>query len=110
MRKSTIGEYVAKAIQHAVYEYCDETKSWCGYIRELAGCWAQGNTIEETRLQLIDVIEGWLILALQFDDAIPQLDGLTRVPNPHDSKEVGIPIIRETLNQLGISEEQWNEL
>ncbi|MBM3238383.1 type II toxin-antitoxin system HicA family toxin [Candidatus Poribacteria bacterium] len=33
-----------------------------------------------------------------------------RVPNPHDSKEVGIPIIRETLNQLGISEEQWNEL
>jgi len=86
MRKSTIGEYeetdacrlsVAKAIQHVVYEYCDETKSWCGYIRELPGCWAQGNTIEETRLQLIDVIEGWLILALQFDDAIPQLDGLT---------------------------------
>ena len=77
MRKGTIGEYVTKAIQHAVYEYCDETKSWCGYIRELPGCWAQGNTIEETRLQLIDVIEGWLILALQFDDVIPQLDGLT---------------------------------
>jgi len=77
MRKGTISEYVAKAIQHAIYEYCEETKSWCGYIRELPGCWAQGNTIEETRLQLIDVIEGWLILSLQFDDAIPQLDGLT---------------------------------
>ena len=77
MRKGTIGEYVTKAIQRAIYEYCEETQNWCGYIRELPGCWAQGDTIETTRFQLIDVIEGWLILALQFGDAIPPLDRLT---------------------------------
>ncbi|MBM3236131.1 hypothetical protein FJZ31_07510 [Candidatus Poribacteria bacterium] len=76
MRKSTIGEYeetnacrisVTKAIQHAVYEYCDETKSWCGYIRELPGCWAQGNTI--VYIEFISVSKS--AFAMVKDKAIP---------------------------------------
>ena len=77
MRKGTMSDYIAKAIQHAVYEYCEETKSWGAYIPQLPGCWAQGATVEEARSELIEVTEGWLILALQFNDPIPELDGLT---------------------------------
>ena len=76
MRKSTISDYITKAIQHTAYEYCEETKSWGAYIPQLPGCWAQGTTIEDARSELIEVIEGWLILALQFNDPIPELDGL----------------------------------
>jgi len=77
MRLGTISDYVTKTIQNAIYEYCDETNSWCGYVLELPGCWAMGNTIEEVRSELIEVIEGWIILALQLGDPIPELDGLT---------------------------------
>ena len=76
MNKGSISDYITKAIQYAVYEYCEDTKSWCTYVSQLPGCWAQGSTVEEAKSELREVIEGWLILALQFNDPIPVLDGL----------------------------------
>ena len=33
-----------------------------------------------------------------------------RVPNPHSTKEVGLPIVEETLRVVGISEKEWEDL
>ncbi len=33
-----------------------------------------------------------------------------RIPNPHSSRDVGIPILKQILSQLDISEEDWHKL
>ena len=33
-----------------------------------------------------------------------------RVPNPHGTKDVGLPIVEETLRSLSISEAEWESL
>jgi predicted RNase H-like HicB family nuclease len=71
MHTASITDYIKKAIQYTTYEYSEETKDGCAYVPQLPGCWAQSQTVEETRSELMEVIEGWLILALQFNDPIP---------------------------------------
>ena len=77
MRKTTLSEYVAEALSLARYEFCGEIGQWCAYIDKLPGVWAQGDTVEEVRAELAEVIEGWLILALQRDERIPAINGAT---------------------------------
>jgi len=31
-----------------------------------------------------------------------------RIPNPHGSTEIGVPLLKEILRQAGISEEDWH--
>jgi predicted RNase H-like HicB family nuclease len=38
--------------------------------------WANGNTVEESRKELISVLEEWLVLKLRDRDPIPEIDGL----------------------------------
>lgn len=76
MPKTTLTEYIAAALTLARYEYCDETEQWCVYIDRLPGAWAQGKTVEEARAELAEVVEGWLIVALQRSEPIPTLNGL----------------------------------
>lgn len=33
-----------------------------------------------------------------------------RVPNLHGTKDVGIPILKQILTHLGVSEEEWQDL
>jgi len=33
-----------------------------------------------------------------------------RVPNPHGAKDVGVPIVKQILAQLGLSEAEWQKL
>ena len=75
MKRAGLTEYMTAALRLAVYEYCDHTRQWCAYVRELPGCWAAGETVEHARHELREVIEGWLILALQAGDPIPEIEG-----------------------------------
>ena len=73
----TLSEYVSEALEHATYQYCEDTQSWCAWVHELPGCWSQADTAEEARRELGEVIEGWLVLGLQRGDPIPSLNGRT---------------------------------
>jgi predicted RNase H-like HicB family nuclease len=46
-------------------------------VDSLQGVIAIGDTIEECRQDLIEVIEGWVALRLRMGDAIPPVDGIT---------------------------------
>jgi predicted RNase H-like HicB family nuclease len=59
---TTFQNYITQALSHAEYQYDEETKSWVGIIEELPLCWAQGDTLEEAREELMSTIEEWKAL------------------------------------------------
>ena len=46
-------------------------------FRGFRGVWANSNTVEECRKELISVLEEWLILKLRDQNPIPEIDGLS---------------------------------
>ncbi len=55
----------------AKYELIDEGKHFYAEIKELKGVWATGKTLEECRQNLMDTLEGWLILRLRKNLPVP---------------------------------------
>ena len=54
-----------------------EDGTWFAEIPGFKGVWANGDSIEECRKELIDVLEEWLVLKLRDKDPSPTVDGLT---------------------------------
>lgn len=69
--KLYIPNYIENILKKADYEYDKETKSWCASIRELPGAYAQADTVEETREQLAEVIEDYILISLQEKHFLP---------------------------------------
>ena len=67
-----IQEYINKALAIADYKILEDG-TWFADIKPLSGVWANGESIEETRQELIEVIEEWLLLKLKDGDEIPVL-------------------------------------
>lgn len=68
-----LSEYIKQALKKAQYEK-DENSV---VIAKIPGCsvfFAQGDTFEEARTNLQDVIEGNVILALQLGFEIPEIE------------------------------------
>lgn len=63
-------QYIQGALTHANYEHDKELDVWVGHIPELPGVVAQANTAEETRNQLTEITEEWVLIALQTGDPI----------------------------------------
>jgi predicted RNase H-like HicB family nuclease len=53
--------------------YIADEGSFYGEVKELKGVWATGNTLEECRKSLRDVIEGWIFISIKKDLKIPIL-------------------------------------
>jgi len=70
-----IFEYCEKAIDSAEYKKLEDG-NWFAEIPGFQGVWANGNTVEECRRELISVLEEWLILKLRDADLIPEINGL----------------------------------
>jgi len=70
-----IFEYCEKAIDRAEYKKLEDG-NWFAEIPGFQGVWANGNTVEECRRELISVLEEWLILKLRDADLIPEINGL----------------------------------
>jgi len=70
-----IFEYCEKAIDRAEYKKLEDG-NWFTEIPGFQGVWANGNTVEECRRELISVLEEWLILKLRDADLIPEINGL----------------------------------
>lgn len=67
--------YVDAALAQAEYER-DENGIIIAQIPDAAGFFAQGETFEDARTNLRDVIEGNVLLALQLGFAIPTIEGV----------------------------------
>lgn len=67
-------EYVNAALSRARYEIIEDSEPYYAEIPELEGVWATGKTLEECRKDLIEVIEGWLVVRLQKGLQIPSID------------------------------------
>ena len=69
-----IVDYINAALARAKYEKIDDARRpYYGEVTPLKGVWATGRTLEECRAQLVEVIEGWLIVRLRKGLAIPPI-------------------------------------
>ena len=71
-----IVEYIEKALEHAHYELIEDKEPFYGEIKDLPGVYATGKSLEECRNNLKEVIEGWIILSIKKDIAIPVIDNV----------------------------------
>ena len=69
-------EYIEEALRRAHYEIIDDEEPFYGEVKELKGIWASGKSLEECRIHLKDVIEGWLLLSVKHNKKIPVLGTL----------------------------------
>lgn len=69
-------EYIHAALKLAEYDTLEDG-SYVATVEGLQGVIAIGDTIEDCRKDLIDVIEGWIALRLRLGDSIPSLNGIT---------------------------------
>ena len=68
-------EYCQNAIENAEYRKLDDG-TWFSEIPGFEGVWANGDSVEICRKELIEVLEEWLILKLKDNDPIPTVRGL----------------------------------
>ena len=69
-------DYINAAMRRAKYEILDDNEGFWGEIPGFQGVWANADTLEECRDELQSVLEGWIILGLQFNDPMPEVDGI----------------------------------
>lgn len=69
-------EYCEKAIERAEYKNLEDG-TWFAEIPGFQGVWANSNTVEECRKELISVLEECLSLKLRDQNPIPEIDGLS---------------------------------
>jgi predicted RNase H-like HicB family nuclease len=67
-------EYVNAALSRAQYEIIEDSEPYYAEVPELEGVWATGKTLEECRKDLIEVIEGWIVVRIRKGLSIPTLD------------------------------------
>lgn len=75
LRTFSLSRYVDAALELAEYAR-DEDGVVVASVPEASGFFAQGDTFEEARANLRDVIEGNILLALQLDLPIPFISGV----------------------------------
>lgn len=67
-----ISTYIEKQLKRAQYEYDPETKSWCAWVTQLPGVYAQAENVERLRELLAEVIEDYIFVKLKKGKRIPQ--------------------------------------
>ena len=70
-----ITEYCQKALRKAQYRKLEDG-TWFAEIPGFDGVWANANTVEECRGELVEVLEEWLILKIRDNDPIPKVNNL----------------------------------
>jgi predicted RNase H-like HicB family nuclease len=76
VRHFSLLRYVEAALLQAEYER-DEEGVVIAQVPNASGFFAQGDTFEEARSNLRDVIEGNVLLALQLGLTVPSIKGVT---------------------------------
>ncbi len=69
-------QYIQAAMSHATYELLPDG-TFYAEIPDLRGVYASADTLESCRVQLQEVLEGWIVLGLRLNHAIPPVDGVS---------------------------------
>jgi len=68
-------EYCQKAMERADYKKLADG-SWFAEIPGFQGVWANAESVEKCRNELVTVLEEWLLLKIRDGDSIPDVGGL----------------------------------
>ncbi|HNR13685.1 MAG TPA: type II toxin-antitoxin system HicB family antitoxin [Thermodesulfobacteriota bacterium] len=68
-------EYIQGALEDAEYKRLEDG-TWFAEIPAFEGVWANSQTVEQCRKELVEVLEEWLILKLRDKDPIPKVKGI----------------------------------
>lgn len=72
-----ITHYINESMEYAKYKILEDNTIF-GEVPDLKGVWAEGETLEECRRELQEVLEDWLLLKLRDnDDDIPAMGGIS---------------------------------
>ena len=66
--------YIQKALEKAEYKRLDNS-TWFAEILGFQGVWANGDSVEECRRELQEVLEEWLVLKIRDNDPVPEIEG-----------------------------------
>ncbi len=69
-----LNEYLHKALKKAEYKILEDG-NWFASIPGFQGVWASCSSIEETREELLEVLEEWVLLKLKAGDEVPEIEG-----------------------------------
>lgn len=78
-----IHEYIEAALRHAHYEIIKDEQPYYGEVPELPGVWATGESLEECRQNLAEVVDGWVLIRLARGLPIPPI-GQTQIKLPQE--------------------------
>ena len=67
--------YIHQVMRHAHFKLLANGRFY-GSIPSFQGVWSEGATLEECRDELVEVLEGWLIVKLRGGDDVPIMDGI----------------------------------
>ncbi len=71
--------YIKAAMHRATYEPINDG-TYFAEIPGFDGLWANAETLEATRDELEEVLEGWIILGLRLGHTLPVIDGIDVTP------------------------------
>ena len=71
-----LSEYIQVALEGAEYKKIEDG-TWFAEIPGFEGVWANSETVEACRKELVEVLEEWLLVKLRDRDPIPELKGVT---------------------------------
>ena len=81
-----INDYLQVAIKSANYKIYNEDNSIFGEIPSCRGVIANANTFEECRKELLDVLEGWILLRMRKNLYIPVIENIDlNIPETEDA-------------------------
>ena len=66
-------QYIQAAMGFAHYELLDDG-TFYGEIPPCPGVYATGRTLEECRIELQEILEGWIVLGLKLGHKIPPIN------------------------------------
>lgn len=76
MRNRINPEYLNAAMQRATFKELPDNEGVFASIPGFQGVYANANTVEEARKELVEVLEEWLDVGMRFGDPIPEIDGI----------------------------------
>lgn len=71
-----IQEYIQKALKYAKYDILSDDGSVYAEIPICKGVYANADTFENCRDELIEVLEEWIVIKLRMNMDMPVIDGV----------------------------------
>ncbi|MCP2730739.1 type II toxin-antitoxin system HicB family antitoxin [Limnofasciculus baicalensis] len=71
-----IQQYVQKAMETAHYEVLEDDEGFYGDIPGATGVWATASTLESCRMELLEVLEEWILVGIAMNHNLPEFEGV----------------------------------